>query len=62
MVHRALPDNLPEKTVLTVTGLTLRIRSFLEESFSFVWVEGEISKLRIPSSGHIYFTVRDANS
>lgn len=62
MVHRALPDNLPEKTVLTVTGLTLRIKSLLEESFSFVWVEGEISNLRIPSSGHIYFTVRDANS
>ncbi|WP_051284061.1 exodeoxyribonuclease VII large subunit [Desulforegula conservatrix] len=62
MIHRDVPGGLPTRTVLTVTNLTLRIKSLLEESFSFVWVEGEISNLRIPTSGHYYFTVKDSNA
>lgn len=62
MIHRDVPGGLPSRTVLTVTSLTLRIKSLLEESFNFVWIEGEISNLRIPASGHYYFTIKDANS
>lgn len=62
MIHRDVPGGLPSRTVLTVTNLTLRIKSLLEESFSFVWVEGEISNLRIPTSGHYYFTIKDSNT
>jgi len=62
MIHRDVPGGLPSRTVLTVTNLTLRIKSLLEESFSFVWVEGEISNLRIPTSGHYYFTIKDSNA
>lgn len=51
----------PDKTrrVLTVSELTARIKSLLENNFPFVWVCGEISNLRIPGSGHLYFTLKD---
>lgn len=38
------------------------VKGILEENFALVWVEGEVSNLRIPSSGHIYFTLKDENS
>jgi len=49
-------------TVLTVTQLTRRIKSVLEERFTPVWVAGEISNLRRPASGHLYFTLKDEES
>lgn len=50
------------KEILTVTRLNLNIKNILESSFGFVWVEGEISNLRRPQSGHSYFTLKDENS
>lgn len=47
---------------LTVSELTASIRNTLECDFSDVWVEGEVSNLRIPSSGHFYFTLKDQGS
>jgi exodeoxyribonuclease VII large subunit len=46
---------------LTVTQLTFRIRKLLEGDLELqdVWVEGEISNLSRPASGHIYFTLKD---
>lgn len=43
----------------TVSEITAEIAGRLEREFSFVWVEGEISGLRTPSSGHIYFSLKD---
>lgn len=48
--------------ILTVSALTALVRERLEEGFSDLWVEGEVSNLRTPSSGHIYFTLKDATS
>jgi exodeoxyribonuclease VII large subunit len=48
-----------ERVVCTVSELVLRIKETLEDRFPAVWVEGEISNLRIPSSGHVYFTLKD---
>lgn len=48
--------------VFTVSELTAQIRRSLEDQFPTVWVEGEISNLRRPSSGHQYFTLKDSNS
>jgi len=45
--------------ILTVTALTEEIKDLLEMNFDLVWVEGEISNLRRPASGHIYFTLKD---
>ena len=48
-----------ERQVYTVSELTLRLKAALEEAFPAVWVEGEISNLRTPGSGHSYFTLKD---
>src|SRR5205823_7499837 len=39
--------------------LSLRIKAALEDRFPAVWVQGEVSNLRLPSSGHVYFTLKD---
>ncbi|MFH1020445.1 MAG: exodeoxyribonuclease VII large subunit [Pseudomonadota bacterium] len=45
--------------IQTVSELTQSIRGVLEVSFPFVTVAGEISNLRCPYSGHLYFTLKD---
>lgn len=51
--------NLPFRYILTVSELTQEIKDLLDRTFSDIWVEGEISNLRIPPSGHIYLTLKD---
>lgn len=51
--------DLPLRYVLTVSELTQEIKAALEVKFSDVWVEGEISNLKVPPSGHLYFTLKD---
>jgi len=53
---------VPPAQVLSVTELTHRVKDLLEERFPSVWVEGEISNVRSPSSGHIYFTLKDSGA
>src|SRR4030065_1816498 len=53
---------LPLRYILTVSELTQEIKETLEAKFSDLWVEGEISNLRSPPSGHIYFTLKDDSS
>lgn len=48
--------------VYTVSELTEEIRGLLEERFTFVWVEGEISNFRSPISGHYYLVLKDKNA
>ena len=48
--------------VYDVTELNQKIKNLLEGSFPFIWISGEISNLRVPSSGHCYFTLKDARS
>lgn len=52
----------PQKRILTVSQLTSLIRGVLEENFEHVWVEGEVSNLALPASGHLYFTLKDAGA
>ena len=47
---------------LKVTELTLQIKAKLEGHFTQVWVQGEVSNLRKQSSGHVYFSLKDAES
>jgi exodeoxyribonuclease VII large subunit len=44
---------------LTVTELTRQIKASLMRAFNAVQVEGEISNLSCPASGHLYFTIKD---
>jgi len=53
-------ENIRE--ILSVSTLNDRIKALLEAGFALVWVEGEVSNLRRPGSGHVYFTLKDAKS
>ena len=50
---------LPFRYILTVSELTREIKDILEMQFADILVEGEISNLKVPPSGHIYFTLKD---
>lgn len=52
----------PSRKVLSVTELTAQVRRILEGQLGHIWVTGEITNLRNQSSGHIYFTLKDANA
>ena len=54
----------PETTrrVFTVSELTTKVRRLLEKEIGSVWVTGEVSNLRAQSSGHLYFTLKDAEA
>ena len=50
------------RQVLTVSELTRRVKRELEDRVGQVWVEGEITNLRRQSSGHMYFSIKDAST
>jgi exodeoxyribonuclease VII large subunit len=50
------------KEILTVSQLNNNIKLLFEETFDFIWVEGEVSNLRRPQSGHVHFTLKDAKT
>lgn len=50
---------MPERQVYSVAGLVGEMRSLLEASYRDIWIEGEISGLATPSSGHIYFSLKE---
>jgi len=53
------PSNQP---VYTVSGLNQEVRILLSSGFPLLWVEGELSNLARPSSGHLYFTLKDSDA
>ena len=52
----------PERRVWTVRALVAAVRTHLEREYSDCWVEGEISNLRNPDSGHLYFTLKEESA
>jgi exodeoxyribonuclease VII large subunit len=48
--------------VYTVSALTAEVKAVLEDGFSAVWVEGELSNFKHHTSGHMYFTLKDAEA
>ena len=52
----------PARTILTVSRLNQEARQLLESGLGRLWVEGEISNLARPASGHLYFTLKDARA
>ena len=45
--------------IYTVSKLTQELKLLIEEKYPIIWISGEISNLRIPGSGHAYFTLKD---
>ena len=52
----------PERRIWTVRALVESVRGLVERQFSDCWVEGEISNLRAPDSGHMYFTLKEESA
>jgi exodeoxyribonuclease VII large subunit len=55
-------NNAPLRDIYSVSRLNSEVRAVLDSSFPLLWVEGEISNLAKPSSGHIYFSLKDPYS
>jgi exodeoxyribonuclease VII large subunit len=51
---------IPARDVYSVSRLNREVRTLLERGFASVWLEGEISNFAKPSSGHWYFSLKDA--
>jgi exodeoxyribonuclease VII large subunit len=51
-----------ERDIYSVSRLNSEVRAVLEGSFPLLWVEGEISNLAAPSSGHLYFSLKDSHA
>lgn len=49
----------PETRILSVSQLNLEVQGLLEGSFPLLWVEAELSNLKRPASGHLYFSLKD---
>jgi len=59
-VEQATPSRA--RRILTVSELTGQVRTLLEERFSEIWVEGELSNCRVWNTGHLYFTLKDSSA
>ena len=58
-VHEIAPE---PRRVYSVSQLTDRVRTLLEERFFEIWVEGEISNCFVAKTGHMYFTLKDTQA
>jgi exodeoxyribonuclease VII large subunit len=56
------PQNQSRQHVYQVSELNQKIKQLLEEALPFIWISGEISNFKTPSSGHCYFTLKDPHS
>ena len=50
---------MPNEPAITVSQLNRKAKTLLEQGIAKLWVEGEISNLSRPASGHIYFSLKD---
>ncbi|MEM9404316.1 MAG: exodeoxyribonuclease VII large subunit, partial [Pseudomonadota bacterium] len=51
-----------KRAALSVSELNRQARTLLERGLARLWVDGEISNLARPASGHIYFTLKDESA
>jgi exodeoxyribonuclease VII large subunit len=56
------PTEPAERNVYTVSRLNREVRILIERGLGVVWVEGELSNLSVPSSGHWYFSMKDRDA
>ena len=60
--HPETEGLVPGRRVYTVSDLNRAARGLLEGGFPLLWVEGELSNLARPASGHLYFSLKDAQA
>ena len=54
-----MPSNKPVSAAISVSQLNRRVKTLIEQGMTRLWVEGEISNLSRPASGHIYLSLKD---
>ena len=59
MQKTAIQQHMPNRDIFSVSRLVRETKAVLEGSFPLLWLEGEISNFSRPSSGHMYFTLKD---
>lgn len=62
MLEAAVSVTAAVRSVYSVSRLNRDVRTLLESGIGQVWVEGEISNLARPSSGHCYFSLKDGDA
>ena len=55
-------ERAPTSPLLTPSALTRLAREVLESNLANVWIEGELTNVSRPASGHLYFTLKDAGA
>ena len=55
-------NKVTQRDIYTVSRLNKEARSLLEKTFPLIWIEGELSNLARPSSGHLYFSLKDTDA
>ncbi len=61
-MKQASPATATLRDIYTVSRLNREAKAILEGSFPPIWIEGEISNLSRPASGHVYFSLKDAQA
>ena len=61
-ISSAIPAKDSEPSVLSVEQLNIYIKQLLEGQVGMVWVKGELSNFKAHTSGHFYFSLKDAKS
>ncbi len=59
---QTMPSSVDPAQILTPSALNRLVRDLLEDALPMVWIEGELSNVARPASGHIYFTLKDAQA
>ena len=55
-------DHTSQRHILTPSSLNRLVRDLLGDVFPLVWIEGELSNVAKPASGHLYFTLKDSGA
>ncbi|MEO7936349.1 MAG: exodeoxyribonuclease VII large subunit [Dokdonella sp.] len=55
-------DNARDRKILTPSGLNRLVHDLLEDALPLIWIEGELSNVARPGSGHLYFTLKDSSA
>lgn len=57
-----MSTSIENHPILTVSQFTNAIKMSLESTFPTVWLQGEVSNCKLQTSGHLYFSLKDANA
>ena len=61
-MHASDDHAAPPRHILTPSTLNRLVRGLLEDALPLVWIEGELSNVARPASGHLYFTLKDSGA